>query len=85
MKRLTVMLLSAALLIGCGSSTVEQGEPIMASGVFERHSIDRDYAILVDKETKACYLEYKHSSGYAGHGGITVMLNADGTPKLWEE
>lgn len=62
-----------------------QGEPITESVMFERHNIDGDYAILVDKETKVCYLEYKRQSGYAGFGGLSVMLNADGTPKLWEE
>lgn len=85
MKKILIALLLSILLTGCGSSVVEQGQPITASGMFERHSIDGYYAILVDKETRVCYLEYKRQSGYAGFGGLTVMLNSDGTPKLWEE
>lgn len=82
MKIFVAILLIAALLSGCGSGTVEQGEPITESVVFERHNIDGHYAILVDRETKVCYLEYKYQNGYYG---IIFMLNADGTPKLWEE
>ena len=83
MKRLAVVLLSAALLIGCGASSVQAG-----NSMFERHEIDVDHTILVDRETKVCYLEYGHLNNFnngASWGGITVMLNADGTPKLWEE
>lgn len=83
MKRLMVVLLSAALLIGCGTSSAQAG-----NSMFERHEIDADHTILVDRETKVCYLEYGHLANFtsgASWGGITVMLNADGTPKLWEE
>ena len=38
-----------------------------------------------DKETKVMYLCYK-SRVYCGYAStITVLLNADGTPKLYEE
>lgn len=83
MKKLAVVLLSAALLIGCGVSSARA-----ESGMFERHVIDTDHTILVDRETMVCYLEYGHLDNFtsgASWGGITVMLNADGTPKLWEE
>jgi len=83
MKKLAVVLLSTALLIGCGSSSVRA-----TGNMFDRHPIDADHSILVDRETKVCYLEYGHSANFtngSAWGGITVMLNADGTPKLWEE
>ena len=38
------------------------------------------YAILADKETKVMYMFMK--TGYGG--GLTVMLDSDGTPKLYE-
>ena len=55
----------------------------------ERHYSDFDttkgpdtgFSILVDKETGVCYLEFDYGYSY----GITPLLNADGTPKLWEE
>lgn len=37
--------------------------------------------VFVDKETGVCYLEHNSIHGCS----ITVMLNADGTPKVWEK
>ena len=49
--------------------------------LFERHAFNDWYSILVDRETGVCYFEYR-----AGHHyGLTVMLNSDGTPKIWKE
>ncbi len=44
------------------------------------HVIDDEHAIIVDRETGVCYLQF---AGWK-QGGLTVMLNADGTPKIWE-
>ena len=38
------------------------------------------YRIIADKETKVMYIFTK--AGYGG--GLTAMLNSDGTPKLYE-
>lgn len=84
MKRLAVVLLASAFLTGCTSGTMVQAE----GNVFERHRVDSDHVILVDTETKVCYLQYGETVNFttgASYSGITVMLNADGTPKLWEE
>ena len=73
----------ALSLSGCGSNTVTNaGKAQEQEVMFERHQIDECYSILVNKETSVCYLEYKFS---CYQYGITVMLNADGTPKIWEE
>lgn len=40
---------------------------------------ERDYSIYADKDTGVMYLLY-HRNG----NGCTVMLNADGTPKIWQ-
>lgn len=45
MKKLAVVLLSTALLIGCGSSSVRA-----TGNMFDRHPIDADHSILVDRE-----------------------------------
>lgn len=87
MKKILVVLLMSIMLTGCMESSnggeaenanVEQGE----ISLFERHDLDRYYSVLVDKETRVCYLECKCHGGYYG---IVVMLNPDGTPKIWEE
>jgi hypothetical protein len=54
--------------------------------------IEKGYYVYVHKETKVIYLVFKHnhnnghqSSRYSyGYYGITPLLNADGTPMLWE-
>ena len=53
---------------------------------------EKGYSVYVHKETKVIYLVYEnnHLSGAAstkyayGYFGITPLLNADGTPMLWE-
>ena len=70
-----LILLSAVLLASCGRHNSSQNK------LFEYHDVGIYYGILVDKETNVCYLEYKSGKNY----GITVMLNPDGTPKLWED
>lgn len=52
------------------------------SFTFERYAVEGTnfYTILVDKETGVCYLEFDALNKYA----ITPLLNADGTPKIWE-
>lgn len=91
-KKIGVLIIAGTMmalsLTACGSenSIVESAETETESAVmFERHKLDNCYSILVDKETGVCYLEYECGIGRQGYYGITVMLNADGTPKIWEE
>lgn len=90
MRKKVIALLIASImslsLTACGDSVsiVENADTVTESTArFERHTLDDSYSILVDKETGVCYLEYDHCGGYDGYYGITVMLNADGTPKIW--
>lgn len=46
---------------------------------------ERLYEIWCDKETKVLYLQSNQGSYQEGHGGLTVMLNADGKPLLYKE
>lgn len=89
MKKTAIILLTITLLSGCGdkleSIVSEAPESTKMDSIFERHRLDDYYSILVEKETGVCYLEYKEGRGYQGFYGITVMLNSDGTPKIWEE
>lgn len=90
-KKFIALLITATIalfLTACGDS-VSVVENVYteteSASMFERHTLDDCYSILVDKETGVCYLEYDYTVGYHGYYGITVMLNADGTPKIWGE
>lgn len=69
MKKLIVCVaLIGMLLCGCsGSSSNSRFIKV------ENYGIDR--YVLVDTETNVLYLRFNR--------GITVLLNADGTPMLW--
>ena len=77
----TVMALSMTACVNRNSVVENAGTKIESAVMFERHMLDNYYSILVEKETGVCYLEYE----YYGYYGITIMLNADGTPKIWNE
>lgn len=64
-------------IIGCSNtSNVSGGQDEMMARV-EHH---RDYDIWVDKDTGVMFLCIDHQNGV----GVTVMPNADGTPKIWQ-
>lgn len=90
-KKLIALLITVTMalsLAACGdkSGIVENADTETETpAIFERHRIDSYYSILVEKETGVCYLEYEKPFGYCNSYGITVMLNADGMPKIWEE
>lgn len=54
MKKLAVILLAGVLLIGCWDSTEAQAKYNM----FDEHRVDNEHLILVDRDTKVCYLQY---------------------------
>lgn len=84
-KIIAILMASAIAFVtvtACGSSVVNNSDDvIVTTTMFERHMIDKYYSILVNKKTGVCYLEFDSDYRY----GITVMLNADGTPKIWEK
>lgn len=83
-KILTIILLTSTILLAtaCSSSVVSNaGEENEGQTMFERHKLDDGYSILVEKDTGVCYLEFDACNCYS----ITVLLNADGTPKIWED
>lgn len=88
MKKVLILVLFTIFLSGCGNSQSIVSDSTTQAEIhtmFEHHSIDAYYSILVDKETGVCYLEYSYKDGMRwGVYSITVMLNPDGTPKIWE-
>ena len=77
-KKLIAAIITATLLIAGCSDTVnvstgqENTMVLVESG--------QEYLIYADNDTGVMYLYITISTG----GGLTVMLNADGTPKIWQ-
>ena len=62
-------------LVACGS----QGESSAQSKTGTK-TLNVSYVYeWIDKDTGVHYLIYSETSGYAGHGGMTPRLNADGS------
>lgn len=81
MKRIVSIFLAvilAVVLTSCTTATNGQNQEV--ENRFRKVYMDYNNSILVDEETGVMYL-YR-GSGYGG--GLTVMVNKDGTPLLWE-
>lgn len=76
-KKLITAIIAVVLLIaGCGDKVnVSAGQDRM----MEKVEDEWGYAIYVDKDTNVMYIK-----GSGDGGAFTVMLNADGTPKIWQ-
>lgn len=87
MKKLLILLLvlimPIGLLCGCGFENEEDIERENSSfAIIENVDLGNcySYMVMVHKDTKVMYL---WTIGYY-KSGLTVMLNADGTPMIWE-
>lgn len=89
-KKLLVGLLTSTMmfsLVGCGDTTKLRLDTDDAT--YNVHSEDDRFMkidsingwIYVDKETKVQYLFVKRGNG----GGLTVLVDAEGNPLLYEE
>ena len=76
-KKILAAILTATLLIaGCSEAVnANAGQDRM----MEKVEDEWGYAIYVDKDTNVMYIK-----GSGDGGTFTVMLNADGTPKIWQ-
>ena len=81
-----VLLASTALLAGCGS---KEGSPAQETEETLSPVIDAEERfpdilgecdVIVDQKTGVNYLIYRYGFGSSGRGGITVLVNADGSP-----
>ncbi len=88
MKRILILLLVATLILtGCGQTkhVYVYAKDIKtvtdASRFVEVEWVEYNWKILVDKETKVMYAV---SDGGQNHGNFTVLVNADGTPLLYD-
>ena len=76
-KKLITAIITATLLIaGCSDTVnVSEGHDEMMTKIEDEWG----YTIYVDKDTNVMYIK-----GSGDGGTFTVMLNADGTPKIWQ-
>lgn len=76
---ITIVLVGVVLFfVGCDDTN----NPVKADDtVFVTVSCKAEYQIVYDKETKVMYAM---SDGYYNKGSFTLLVNADGTPKLYE-
>ena len=81
---LLVLVMPMLVLCGCGTKKSKDYERVPQDRFIEikRYGDNRDgdYILVVDKETRVIYIRYSCGN----HGGLTVMLNADGSPMLYE-
>lgn len=72
-----LLMFVCAVIVECGN-TVYASEGTQSGYMFERVSFGiGDDVVVYDKETKVMYVRYR--------GSYTVLVNADGTPRLYEE
>lgn len=81
MKRIISLVCLAILLFtGCDTESVDNKEIVYADNFVCMERYDNNI-IYVDKNTKVMYWKYSASGSDTG---LTVILNADGSPMLWE-
>lgn len=82
---LTCVLLLTLLLCSCNSQMLTEEEVSKDNtsnlSMFIQVENGGGYRIVYHRDTKVMYAI---STGYYNQGTFTVMLNADGTPMLWE-
>lgn len=83
MKKIIIMLTTIFLtfiLTGCPMETTNKAA---ASSIHRMVVVEvaEDFDIVYDKKTKVMYTV---SQGYYNRGNLTLLVNADGTPLLYE-
>ena len=95
MKRLLylliILIIPITLLTGCGKTSKsdnftseENNRFVFVKEYTSNPNSGERFGILLNKETKVMYIYYNSGGVYSGTGGLSVMLNNDGTPMLWE-
>ena len=78
MRKILAVVLAMVIccgLVGCGDEASKKEDR------FDVVLEESETAVIVDKDTGVMYLRYK----FANAGGLTVMVDADGNPLLYEE
>ena len=87
MKRIAIILLillAMFVLFGCSDGAVESQKIAEAKNdnrMFMTVSDEYCGIVVVDKITRVMY--WQSDGGYS-HGILTMLVNPDGTPRIWE-
>lgn len=74
------LVLLAAILSGCAQTVIEEEKPKLS--IFVQVERGGSYSVVYDREEKVMYTISNYG---AGSGVFTLLVNADGSPKLWKE
>lgn len=75
-----IIVISLFILTGCTSEATETTTKYRFKEIID----DGAYEVVCDTETKVLYLQSCRGSGYQGYGGLTVLVDAEGKPLLYE-
>ena len=89
MRRMIAIALTACLaLCGCVGNGIERDDgnnKLNTDGRFLCDKSNYRFETVVDTHTGVTYLVWKSGIGNNSKGGITALLNADGSPVISEE
>ena len=94
MKKLICITMAILIMVGCFAGCAAVDAENISDSPQTRFEVvesspgnlsDFRYVVLMDKETGVLYLYARNANGSSSVGGITVLLNPDGTPMMLGE
>ena len=89
MRNAIIACVLALMLCGCGNGIARDKDndagKLCVGGRFITDSSSARFTTVVDSRTGVTYLVWSDGGGNGSVGGITVLLNRDGTPIISEE
>lgn len=82
---LVLVLALGAMLAGCAQGKVDAekiADAVADNRMFMMVSYEINGMVMVDKATGVMYWASDNSDN---RGNLTLLVNADGTPRIWEE
>lgn len=79
---ITIFLIFVFLLMACGQATCVDEGIQESESIFIEVKESYLYEVVYHRTTKVMYVV---SSGLYNRGTFTLLVNADGTPMLWED
>lgn len=80
-KALLFVVIALLVVILSGCTKMETVETVEANKIFKQVERYTTFSVVYDSETNVMYTVSYYGSG---SGVFTMLVNADGTPKLWK-